>query len=274
MLAQRATADHYDNVVTSTVTLPGVFVFVKDCVPRSAQSLAMEAWGDVDTFARPSVTRRAAAGPPSIEAFRAVRDDVADIVPATATTCHLRLTDGRVLRQPMSNPVRSYLAGYGVDRFTKTARANMLTNRYPDRWALSLPFLDAVDDVLATMLPDVHQAMRARAKERHPQWRVGDTAFSSVTINVDYESRYHKDVGDFADGWSALTVIERPSYTGGLYVMPDHRVAIDVRAGDVLLTQSHVHMHGNTAITKHTPDAKRISFVCYLKHALATAVNR
>lgn len=39
----------------------------------------------------------------------------------------------------------------------------------------------------------------------------------------------------------------------------------------VLLCQSHVDVHGNTAVTG---PGRRYSFVCYLKHALAEAVNR
>jgi hypothetical protein len=269
--------DDYDVIVDSDtdLTVDGrlVFAFRKGVITTAICDRARESWGDVDTFARPSVTRRAAAGPPSIEAFRAYRDDVAELVPATATTCHLRLTDGRVLKQPMSNPVLSYLAGYGVDRFTRTARANLLTNRYPGRWVRSLGFFRAVDEVHRAVLPAVNQKQRDRVA-LHPAWSIPGTGLSTITINVNYESRYHLDTGDFDEGYSALTVVEIGSYDGGYFVMPGHRVAIDVREGDVLLCQSHVDMHGNAPIVKRSDDAKRISFVCYLKHALASAVNR
>lgn len=173
----------------------------------------------------------------------------------------------------MSNPVLSFLAGYGVDRFTKTARPNLLTNRFPDRWARSLPFFRAVDAVLAAEMPGIH-ALHAVRAATHPRWTIPGTALSTVTINVDYESRYHLDTGDFRDGFSTLTVVEIGSYTGGLFVMPAHRIAFDVRAGDVLICQSHREVHGNTPIVKASPGARRISFVTYLKHALGDAVNR
>ena len=270
--------DDYSVIVDSDadLTVDGrlVFAFRKGVIPRTACDLAREAWGAVDTLADPSVTRRAAAGAPDLEAFRAFDRfrGAAELIPETATTCRVRFADGRVLKQPMSNPVLSYLAGYGVDRFTRIARPNLLTNRYPDRWAHSLPFFRAVDDVHRAVLPEVNQRQRDRAAT-HLAWSIPGTGLSTVTINVNYESRYHLDTGDFKAGYSALTVIERGFYDGGYFVMPGHRVAIDVREGDVLLCQSHVDIHGNAPIVKRSDDAKRISFVCYLKHSLISAKN-
>ncbi len=270
----------YDHVVDRDETLVDaftgrtVFVFRRRAVLAEAVALARSSWQDVATFARPSVTRRAAAGPVDLEAFKAIRPDVVGLVPLTSTTAHLKLADGRVLRQPMSNPVLSFLAGYGVDRFTKTARANLLTNNHPVRWTRSVPFFHAVDAVHAAELPAVHAVHLERIEARHPAWRIPQTALSTVTINVNYESRYHHDTGDFRDGYSALTVVERGAYDGGLFVLPGYRVAVDVREGDVLLCQSHVDLHGNTRMVKRTEDAQRLSFVVYLKHSLADAVNR
>lgn len=280
LLGKAATPDDFDRVVTvddDFVDESGrlVFAFRKEVIPLAAREAGRAAWGDVETLADPSVTRRAAAGAPDVEAFRRFPRfrDAVEVIPETSTTARVKFNDGRVLRQPMSNPVLSYLAGFGVDRFSKTARPNLLTNRYRDRWTRSLPFFRAVDEVLARELPHTHALHRERCA-LHPSWTIAGTALSTVTVNVDYESRYHVDTGDFRDGYSVLTVLEAGRYDGGLYVMPLHRVAVDVREGDALLCQSHVDLHGNTAIVKRTEDAKRISFVCYLKHALGDAVNR
>jgi len=270
------TAEHFDRVVTrdESLTVDGrtVFVFRKGVISRPAANAARAAWADVDTLSRPSVTRRAAAGVLRAEAFATYRDDVVDVVRTSEHTGHLKLADGRVLKQPMSNPVLSYLAGYGVDRFTGRAKAHALTANYPERWGSSLPFFTEVDGVLLEQMPDVY----ARHLERislHPEWRIPGTALSTVTINVNYESCFHLDTGDFKDGYSCLSVVEIGKYDGGYFVMPKHRIAIDVREGDVLLCQSHVDVHGNAPIVKHTPDAKRVSFVCYLKHALGRTKN-
>lgn len=56
----------------------------------------------------------------------------------------------------------------------------------------------------------------------------------------------------------------------GLLVFPQHRVAVDIREGDVLFMQAHRDIHGNTPIVG---DGKRLSIVTYLKHGLADTVN-
>lgn len=250
-----------------------IFKFRKAVLPRSVTKLARRSFGEIDELERPSVTRRAAAGKLDVERFKAFRDDVVGIVPLTPTTGHLRLADGRVLRQPMSNPVHSYLAGYGVERFTNVARKNLLTHRYPERWSAAVPFFQAIAGVLKEEMPDVYARHLEQAK-RHPSWVIPDTALSTVTINVNYESHFHFDVGDFRNGYSTLSVVEIGKYTGGFLVFPRYKIAVDVREGDVLMCQSHVDMHGNFALTRKTTNAKRVSFVTYLKEKLGTTSNR
>lgn len=278
LIGQRATREHFDEVVDDDrdLVVDGrvVFKFRKRVIDDDHVRAARIAWGDVADFAPPSVTRRAAAGAPDLAEFRRFERfrDAVELIPQTSTTALVRYSDGRVLRQPMSNPVLSFLAGFGVDRFTKTARPNMLTHRWPDRWALSVPFFQAIDRVLAREMPDVH----ARHRERcalHPRWTIPGCALSTATININYESRYHLDTGDFRDGFSTLSVVELGSYSGGLFVIPEHRVAVDVRAGDVLICQSHKLVHGNTELRRGV-GAHRVSFVTYLKHALGEARNR
>lgn len=118
-------------------------------------------------------------------------------------------------------------------------------------------------------MPEVHSRMAERAAS-HPSWCIPGTALSTVAVNVNYASHYHRDSGDFRDGYSTLSVVEVGDYSGGLFVLPEHRIAVDVRGGDVLLVQSHVDVHGNTPISG---TGKRLSFVTYLKHALAGTIN-
>lgn len=274
LLAQPATDAHFDRVVRDDEVMRDasgrvVFQFIKRAV--RAPDEARVAWIGVQDIEPPSFSRRAAAGVLDVERFRAVPrfKDIVSIIANTSTTGRVETARGELLAEVMSNPVQSYLAGYGVDRFTKTARANRLTHRHPRRWAASLPLFRGVDAVLRAAMPAVHERMCARTAH-HPRWSIDGTALSTVTINVDYESRFHRDSGDFMDGYSAMTVIEDGAYIGGLFVLPEHRVAIDVREGDVLLCQSHVDVHGNTPIEGR---GHRYSFVCYLKHALIKAVN-
>jgi len=186
---------------------------------------------------------------------------------------HLVLDDGSVLKGQVSNPVYSYLAGYGTNRYSNDAVKNRLTMRYLKRWVHSLPFFQSIDAFHALAVPDVH-ALQVERVKRHPKWAIPGTGMSTTTINYNYESHYHYDVGDFKQGFSTITVIEVGKYSGALLVFPHYRIALDVRTGDVAVKQSHLHMHGNTKLVPLTPDAKRISFITYLKHRLADTDNR
>ena len=100
---------------------------------------------------------------------------------------------------------------------------------------------------------------------------IGTTPLSTVAINVNYESAYHVDRGDLPDGFSTLTVVELGDYDGGVYMVPEYSIGIDVREGDLVLSQSHKYWHGNTRIVPKSDGAKRISFVTYLKAGIPKA---
>jgi hypothetical protein len=250
-----------------------VFLFRKGVIAPQDSRLARESYGDIDGIEPASVTRRAAAGLIDSEKFGVLRDDVVGVIPISATTGHLKLASGKVLRQPVSNPVHSYLAGYSFSRFGRRNMLGRITSRYPERWTASLPFFQRIDTVFARELPEVHELHVNRCL-LHPQWRIPGTALSTVTINVNYESHYHLDRGDFRQGYSALSVVEMDRYRGGLFVFPSYRIAVDVRESDLMFCQSHIDFHGNTQVVKESPMAKRLSFVTYLKHKLAEGVNR
>lgn len=274
-----ARRQHFDTVVSSSAECVDpttgrlVFRLVKRAISTSACNAARRAYRDIDELEPPSLSRRAAAGFLDVSAFSRLRSDIADIVPVSPTSGRLRLADGRILRQVVSNPVHSYLAGFSFSRFGSRNTLGRLTRRYPERWESSQRFFQEVDSVLAAQLPDVYSQHEARIA-LHPHWRIPNTALSTVTINVNYESRFHFDSGDFRDGYSTLSVIEEGDYTGGLLVFPAYRIAVDVRERDVLLCQSHVDLHGNTPVRRSRVSAKRISFVTYLKHKLAQGANR
>jgi hypothetical protein len=278
-MGRPASEDHFDNLIEADAegidaeTGRVVFKLRKHVIPQHLIENVRDAYGDVDTLESPSVTRRAAAGLIDVSQFKKLRSDVVGIVPLTPTTGRLQLADGRILKQPVSNPVHSYLAGFSCTRFGGRNVIGRLTRRYPDRWFASIPYFQRVDRVLAREMPEIYVKHSHRCA-LHPLWRIPDTALSTVTINVNYESRYHYDVGDFREGYSTLSVAEIGRYAGGYLVFPAYRIAIDVRESDVLLCQSHIDMHGNTPMLKRTRTAKRVSFVTYLKHKLAEGVNR
>ncbi len=121
----------------------------------------------------------------------------------------------------------------------------------------------------------------------NPKMRLGDTPFSTITINRNFRTAVHKDAGDF--GFGNLSVLEYGHYHGGYFVLPKYKIAIDMRAGDHLCVDVHEY-HGNTELYETEEDKSlndklpdiykdnlevgvlglnnryaRISLVCYLR---------
>jgi hypothetical protein len=143
-------------------------------------------------------------------------------------------------------------------------RLTAWTGQQTDRFALLRPLFQVIGDNFKAHVPDRYAKQMAYVAKTAPEWVIPGTPFSTITVNNTYPTGVHTDKGDLADGFSTLAVIRRGDYSGGVFVFPKYRVAVDMQDGDLLLLDAHEH-HGNTAIEKHSEDAERISVVCYYR---------
>lgn len=278
----RPSRDHCDVVVAESTdaydSADGrlVFRFRKSVLPAASVELARLVFGTIDGRMKPSFKRKSAAGKLDLARIRENRPDVVAFEPVARGGCagHFVLASGKRLRDPMSNPVTSYLAGYNYDRYRGLGLASGFTAKFPADWQRALPFFESVWEAFEAAMPDIARHMRdwCRSYGVAPGLTIGRTCLSTVAVNVNYESCYHFDNGDLPSGYSTLTAMAVGGpYQGGLLVLPKYRVAIDIRDGDLLCNQSHLDLHGNTAVTPLAPGAKRLSFVTYLKKMLRYA---
>lgn len=169
-----------------------------------------------------------------------------------------------------ANVVLSGLAGW-FDRYPRIpyGRATAYTQNQYDKFKLSFPFLQTLDRGFAELLPIRHAAQRAAADAIDPAFVVPGTVFTTITVNKTFRTAAHRDAGDFSNGLSNLLVLSNNgNYSGGYLVLPEVRMAIDVRPGDLLLVNNHEYIHGNTPITLLDESAERISLVCYLREKM------
>ena len=75
----------------------------------------------------------------------------------------------------------------------------------------------------------------------------------------------HKDLGDDVEGFGNLAVIEHGKYKGGETCFPQYGIGVDVRTTDILFMDVH-EWHANLPIKLESPDAIRLSIVCYLRY--------
>ena len=160
--------------------------------------------------------------------------------------------------------VESGIAGY-FDRSSHWdfCRTTAFTRKHLEKYEKALPLIRAVDEGFKTLIPERHSKQLAMAKATHPNFRIEDTAFTTITINKDYRTAVHTDAGDYAAGFGNLVAYCK-DIEPALFVMPRFRIAIDLRTCDLLLCDVHQH-HGNTDIIKKTKDAVRLSFVMYYR---------
>jgi len=169
-----------------------------------------------------------------------------------------------------ANAVFSGIAGW-FDRYPRIpyGRATAYTQHSFEKFKLAFPFLQSLDKGFKELLPKRWAAQREAANKIDPAFLVPGTVFTTITVNKTFRTAAHYDAGDFSDGLSNLLVLSNNgNYSGGYLVLPEIRVAINVRPGDLLLVNNHECMHGNTPIVLNDDEAERISLVCYLREKM------
>lgn len=209
------------------------------------------------------------------------------------TVFNTRVANGKT---KISNTVNSGVLGY-LDKRNMNSKGMPASGCRLTRWTAQhlasyqkgFPFVEAISDAYKLLVPDKYQLQKERA-DLKPDYRIGESAFSTMTINRNFRTGLHKDAGDFPDGFGNLTVIERGDYNGGYTLFPQYKIAFDVRTGDFLAMDVH-QWHCNSAITEtaeqkianeklpkiYRPSNRvlnanesytRLSFVCYLREKI------
>jgi len=139
---------------------------------------------------------------------------------------------------------------------------------HPDKFQKLLPLLKEINQWYAKLVPEQYSKQIRKARSI-PVFHIPETAFTTVTTNINYRTTLHTDKGDDEEGFGNLVVLERGTYEGGETCFPQYGLAINVRQGDVLFMDVH-EPHGNLPIQSLKPaegekEAIRLSVVCYLR---------
>jgi len=202
--------------------------------------------------------------------------------------------DGTPSKMSVNNQVSSTPIGYfekqknlGID---KPCRLTYHTTQSLSKYEAGIPYIQEIDKWYQKLHPTHYKNQLARA-DLQPNYKIADTAFSTVTMNRNFRTGLHKDAGDWG-GYAMLSVLEYGKYNGGLFTIPAFGIGINVRKNDVLCGKVSEY-HSNTqiwttpeqdtynasiprAFKKDTTvgtlgldqDYARISFVSYLREKL------
>lgn len=176
--------------------------------------------------------------------------------------------NGKFHKDHISNLTQSNIIGFfdKGDRINKTGkpcRETLFNRKFPKKWENVQPFIRHVAEMYKQLAPSHYKKQYEQASET-PDYQIKDTPFSTATINYNWRTALHRDKGDFESGFGNLTILEHGNFEGGCLGFPQYGVAVEVRQGDFLAMDVHQY-HCNTELIYHSPDAVRLSVVCYLR---------
>ena len=146
-----------------------------------------------------------------------------------------------------------------------TVRETRFVKDYPEKFKKLIPLIKEIDEYYEKLIPENYGKQRKKANQT--PFKIANTAFTTITTNINFQTTVHTDRGDDAEGFGNLVVIEKGKYKGGETCLPQYGIGINVRTGDVLYMDVH-EAHGNLPIILETPDTKRLSIVCYLRKSI------
>jgi hypothetical protein len=107
-----------------------------------------------------------------------------------------------------------------------------------------------------------HNQMEKISKEILPDWRMGNTPFTSGIINQDNVLTYHLDRGNFEGVWSCMIVMKRDIFGGDLCV-PEYDLLIKLPDRALVMFDGQALIHGVTPFKKAHEQSRRYSIVFY-----------
>ena len=194
-------------------------------------------------------------------------------------SAHYLLKDGKVSARSVSVAAQSNAIGF-YDTGRPKCRETTFTRNQVGKWKRCIPFIKEVDGVFKRSMPREYSKQHNYGHMRS-ELMIEDTAFSTVTINWNFRTAVHKDVGDYRKGFGVLAILEEGKYGGGYTIFPRYGIAFDARQGDVAMMNVH-EWHCNSELRIHngvytekapthtaTKDGGRLACVFYLREKIA-----
>lgn len=174
---------------------------------------------------------------------------------------------------PIASNILGYIDGWSPQHKFQFKKAGMkiiypeirqsyFSQNHHTQWNLLKPLIKDIDRMYKRLAPAEYAIQREKADETY--FKISDTAFTTITTNVNYNTCVHTDKGDDPSGFGNLVVLQHGEYSGGETCFLQYGVGVDVREGDFLLMDVH-QLHGNTRLKLKTKDSVRLSVVSYLR---------
>ena len=173
--------------------------------------------------------------------------------------------DGSVSNTTVGNKVYSGVIGFmDSSAMVRYCRKTSFSRSHFDKFKEGVPFVEFIDKKYKELCPEHYKKQMNISIGTNKNYRIGETSFTTVTVNKNFQTAVHKDSGDFSEGFGNLSVYREGDYEGSYFCLPEYRAAIDMRNCDILFADVH-RLHGNTPFRNMSDDYLRIAFVMYYR---------
>ena len=143
-----------------------------------------------------------------------------------------------------------------------SVRETRFSSEYPEKMRSAERLIKEINTWYKQLLPEFYKKQIKKANQT--EFKIAKTAFTTITVNINFKTSIHKDKGDDGEGFGNLTVIQKGDYSGGETCLPQYGIGVNVREGDILFMDVH-EWHGNLPTKFKSPTSIRMSVVCYLR---------
>jgi hypothetical protein len=183
-----------------------------------------------------------------------------------------------------ANGVRSGVGGF-MDRYPRIpfCRETGWSANHKNLYDAALPLFQAAANVYKNELPIRYTGQMEAMQRLGSDWQIGDTPYTTLTINRDFRTAAHRDVGDLCEGYedspnpvgfSNLLVLDNGKNYDGFYLcFPEFRVAANIRAGDMILMNAH-RIHSNSPSFNYEEGFERMSVVMYFRDSMLSCGSK
>jgi len=126
-----------------------------------------------------------------------------------------------------------------------------------------MKLLNFVSAMFEKHAPEHFARQHAFVESINQNMRLGDTVFTTVTVNTDFRTCTHTDKGDFPEGFGNLLVFKVGDFSGGELLLPEFKIGFHMEEGDLLLFNVH-EIHCNNPIK----GKGRVSMVNYARKGI------
>lgn len=182
---------------------------------------------------------------------------------------HKKKKDGTISNYTVTeNGVMSSIIGF-YDRYARAnyCRKTAWTQKNTENWEMVTLYTKQVNEVYKKSCPKDYSEHRKIANCTSPDFMIGDSVFTTVTLNRNFRTHYHRDAGNLEEGLAAMSFMKTGRFSGGEIVFPNYRIGLKLENFDLIIFDN-TEIHGNLPIVPVSKEYERITSVFFYRKGM------